>query len=280
MDCSDIQQEFSPYFDRELCQTLERLVSQHVARCHECAAQLAAFGVLSSMARNLRTHPVPSGGWEAIAAQSHLAATHGGAEHSPLLRRVRSNWMFQLILVVAILVAVGVSWRLQRSAPPVHEATAFAVHFSDYLAGFRQDPHAAQKLLLARYEKNRAVTPEEGAARVGYAPAVTRDPPEGYQLVSTHVLSMPCCTCVQSLCKRSDGTILAIFEHDAREEIGNAWFRDRTTLSTQCRGKQCSLVIVDGQLAATWEHQSRHIILIGVTDIDEISQFVAWLENA
>ena len=83
---------------------------------------------------------------------------------------------------------------------------------------------------------------------------------------------MPCCTCVQSLCKRTDGTTVAIFEHDNAQPD---WFGRRQTNTIDCAGQCCTLVRVDSQLAATWQFGQRHITVIGARDVTEIDKLAA-----
>jgi hypothetical protein len=93
---------------------------------------------------------------------------------------------------------------------------------------------------------------------------------------STNVINMPCCTCVETVCQRSDGSRLVIFEHN---DLDPQWFDDRPEIAAHCQGRQCRLVEVNDRLAATWSHDQRHITVIGIQDLDELSQLVAWFDN-
>ncbi|MFT5527470.1 MAG: hypothetical protein ACI9G1_003456 [Pirellulaceae bacterium] len=44
-----------------------------------------------------------------------------------------------------------------------------------------------------------------------------------------------------------------------------------------CGKKNCCLIELDDQIAASWKRVKRHITLIGVQDISEVSQIIAQL---
>ena len=131
--------------------------------------------------------------------------------------------------------------------------------FGQYLEKFARDPQAAQQFLLASYE-GCAVDADLAVDTVGYRPVVADGMPEGYSLESTCVVKMPCCTCVQCLFQRNDGTTVAVFEHDNAEAV---WFGDRPETEAICNGKRCSMVALDDKLAATWRRGKRHITVVG-----------------
>lgn len=101
--------------------------------------------------------------------------------------------------------------------------------------------------------------------------------PDGYSVDSTYVMKMPCCTCVQCLCTRSDGSTIAIFEHD--DEEAKEWFGDRPEMSANCNGKQCMLVELDDRIAASWKHDKRHFTVVGLRDVAELTNLVAWFDD-
>ena len=115
-------------------------------------------------------------------------------------------------------------------------------------------------------------------ALVGYRPAVANGLPEGYSVESTYVMTMPCCTCVQCLCKRSDGSTIAIFEHD--DEETKEWFGDRPETLANCGGYRCSVVELEGHIAASWLRGKRHITVVGVRDVAELAELVAWFDES
>lgn len=160
-----------------------------------------------------------------------------------------------LLLAVTVVVAVTVGMFGYRSMFPSHEHDQFTVVFDEYLQRFKSDPHDAQSFLLSKYE-NQFVQPEEAVDHIGYRPIVADGLPDRYSIVSIDVMKMPCCTCVQCLCQRADGIILAIFEHDDEEP---EWFGTRPTANVTCQAKQCALMEIPGSIKASWKSEERHV---------------------
>lgn len=153
-----------------------------------------------------------------------------------------------------------------------HDAQ-FATVMQRYLERFPSDPERAERELFAHYE-GRRVDAEAAAHLVGYRPLATGELPEGYSFASTSVLQMPCCTCVKTVCRRSDGTALVLFEHT---DVQPDWFGPRPVNRAVCGDKDCCLVQLDSSIAATWEHGSRSVTAVGLRDHQEAENLVRWL---
>lgn len=263
MDCSDVQESFSAYYDGELPDQLRRQISGHLDKCPECAHGLRIFGRLSAMVADLKTPPPPDQMWTEIARQLDQPTVH--APGKPPARSMQRYFA----IAATVLVAIGIGWFtfgtwFQRGG---HDH--FAADFAHYLREFSRDPNAAQRFLLARYD-GQSVNTDQVVQLVGYRPAVADGVPAGYTVESTNVLTMPCCRCVQTVCRRSDGSMIAIFEHDDEEP---EWFADRPTTTAQCGGKTCRLVELGDRIAASWQRGNRHITVIGGRNVEEIGRF-------
>jgi len=277
MNCSEVQELLSAYHDGELLDEQRSRLASHLEKCSDCTKKLAGFGKLSAMVDGLDS-PVPPGYmWSQIEQQLEQSCDEQAAT-KPVHQAPHRPYSLPRLLAIAatILVAVGLSSFTYQMWIAHSEHDQFAVEFGKYLDEFARDPDAAQQTLLANYE-NQIIDPGHAIRQVGYRPAVADGLPQGYTLVSTHVMEMPCCTCTQSICKRSDGSTLAIFEHND-DEI-TEWFSGRPDITASCSDKQCCLVQVDNQIAASWKRGTRHITLIGVRDVSEVSQMVAWLDK-
>jgi len=278
MNCSDVQALLSAYHDGELADDQRSRLSDHLDTCTDCAKELANFESLSRMATALSTPAPPEQLWNQLESRIERQSEH----EPPISRSVDQSrsWAFsalgQLALAATVFVAVGIAWFTYQSWFTHGTHDHFTSEFGQYLDAFRHDPDAAQYMLLANYE-NQLVDPDQAIQQLGYRPVVAGGLPAGYTLESTHVMKMPCCKCVQSICKRSDGSTLAIFEHDDKETTN--WFGDRPEITASCNHKQCCLVELDDQIAASWRHSTRHVTLIGVRDVAEVSQMVAWLDE-
>ncbi len=277
MNCSDAKELLSAYYDGELAEDQRSRLSEHLNGCSACAKELAGFEKLSHMAGSLTKPLPPADIW------SHLTQRLGqssAGQNRPMPAGQRRPWSFStpklVALAATLLFAVWIGRLAYHSVFTHGEHDQFAAEFGHYLNEFQRDPPTAQRFLLAKYE-NQLVDPDQVVQTVGYRPAVADGLPEGYTLESTHVMTMPCCTCVQSICRRSDGSTLAIFEHD--DEETTEWFGDRPETMANCGGKQCCLVELDERIAASWKRGSRSITVIGVRDVGEVSDMVAWLDE-
>ena len=277
MDCTEVKELLSTFYDGELLSDKQTAVAEHLKGCHDCARELEEFRCLSDLAEGL-THPAPAAQlWHQI--EEKLAVKHSAKSQRPAFL----NWLgwtrrpvlrFVLPAAAAILIAVG--WFGYRTWFEHHGDHQFAAVFGQYLEEFRVDPHAAQEILLAKYQ-GQVVDPRQTVQTVGYRPAVADGMPDGYAIESTYVMKMPCCTCVQSICKRRDGTTIAIFEHD--DEEMRQWFSNRPEISANCNGVRCRLVELDDRIAASWKRGKRHMTVIGAHDTAEIGELVAWFDD-
>ncbi len=181
-----------------------------------------------------------------------------------------------LTLAATVLVALGVGWFGYDTWFGHGDHHGFVAEFGHYLDEFRRDPEAAQQMLVAKYD-GESVDGEQAIRLVGYRPLTSHTSHNQYSVKSTHVLKMPCCTCVQTLCERSDGSAVAIFEHD---DANPEWFGDQRETIANCSGKRCCLFDLNDRIAASWKSGTRHITVIGARDADEVSDLVAWLEGS
>jgi hypothetical protein len=110
---------------------------------------------------------------------------------------------------------------------------------------------------------------------VGYRPAVAAGLPEGYSLDATYALKMPCCTCVQTVCRREDGRVFAIFEHSEDQAV---WCGDQPTDRAECNDRPCMLTQVQNSLLATWKSGGRQFTVVGARDLEEVGDLMAHLE--
>jgi len=276
MDCSEVKDLLSSYYDDELPADTRAAVAEHVAGCEECARELEDFSGLSTMAKAL-THPEsPARIWQQLEEQLH-SEDRAKAKRPTLLDWLRETRkpVMQLGLASAAAILVAIAW-LGYGTWYKHRGHAeLAVVFGQYLDEFYKDPRAAQQILLAKYE-GQAVDVEQAVHAVGYRPVVADGLPDGYTVESTYVMKMPCCTCVKCLCNRGDGTTIAIFEHDDEEAD---WFGDRREAEAICAGIECSIVALDDRFAVTWRHGERHITVVGVQDTAEVDRLVAWFDD-
>lgn len=271
MRCAEVQDRLSAYYDGELSSDLCSAVDAHLESCEHCAQELDRFRELSALAQKLNEPEPPADLWPEL--ERALDEQH--RESSVTLGNIRA-WLFTprtalAATVAAVFVAVGLAWWMYRAGQGPHDH--LAVDFAAYVDEFQDRPQAAQQLLLARYP-GKPVELEEAASELGYVPAVAHGLPEDYLLDTVYVWDMPCCKCVQSVCTRRDGTTVAIFEHN---EDQPTWFGRRPSVDVHCNGRPCKIFEVESQLAASWTSGRRRITVVGLRDVNDVSELVAQL---
>ena len=272
MTCFQIQELLSAYYDGELSSDIRADVAAHVHGCAECSGRVTAFAQLSAAARDLPPPSPPPEIWNRL--ERELDAGSGARPAASQRMWALSSRRF-VAIAASLLVAVGAGW-FALTWHQHHQHSQMAANLGRYLETFQRNPAEAQQLLLASFE-GEAVTVAEAARVAGYRPVVAGGLPESYSLDSVYVLNMPCCTCVQTLCKRKDGSTLVIIEHGTDQPVR---FGGCPCVSAECGGKQCDVVQGDSQLAATWSHQGRRISVIGARGMEEVSALMKWLEHS
>jgi hypothetical protein len=269
MNCTEAQELLSAYHDGELSEEVRADVDAHVRDCAACAREVESFQELSAMAGELTDPQTPESVWNGV--ESQLADT------PPQFGGARSWWNPRVVISVGalaatLLVATFVAYQLWG---PHHGGQHMVAKLDQYVDLFQRNPEEAQHLLMTAYP-SAAVDLSDASDKLGYRPAVAAGLPAGYSVDATYVVEMPCCTCLQTICRRDDGQVIAIFEHDVDQKM---WFGDRPKTATTCRGKACSLIDVDGQLVATWEAGQRHLTFVGVEDVAELEVLSASLDK-
>lgn len=273
MNCSEVRDLLSAYYDGELDDDEQAQAGEHLEGCSECRAKLGGYEKLSAMAHALPALTPPDRVWSHLERQLDAEA----AEQTAVAQQEKIPHISRTFgLAIALLVTAGIAWIAYQATFPTHADDAeFVAQFDRYLDEFRRDPRAAQQMLVTRY-RGQAVNAEEASRQLGYRPTVMRGLPEEYTVESTVVMKMPCCTCVQCVCKRKSGGTIAIFEHDDPEP---KWFGDRPRITANCGGTDCQLVELNNEIAASWKHGRRHITVIGLQDLNEVSTLVGWFEK-
>lgn len=272
MNCSGVQERLSAYHDSELSPEEAAQVAAHLAGCASCAEELASFEQLSGLSQRLTDPPVPARLWEEL--ESKLRRT---SRPATILDRLAWNLVPGRLVALAatILVAVGISVVTYNTWFSGEELDHLAMNFADYLSDFSQEPDAAQQVLLTNYN-GRAITLDEATKTLGYEPLAAKGLPPGYSIDRAYLLNMPCCTCAQVVCKNKDGQSIAIFEHEIDQPV---WFGDRPSVECMCHDVPTNVIQVGNRLAAAWKEGKRYVTIIGATDLDEVTEFVAYFKG-
>lgn len=269
MQCQQVRELLSAFYDDELPHDQAEEVSAHIAGCAECAAELETFHKLSDLTERLDDPRPPRHVWPRIAAQ---LSTNQAAGESSTARPRRSRRA--MLLSVCVLLLIGLAWAV-NSRWHEHQHHEMAENFSRFLDTFGQAPDAAVEDLVHIYS-GRPIAIADAARELKYQPAVMNGLPDDYDLAQACLLKMPCCLCLEVCYHRKSGGMICVFEHDDAQP---AWFGNRPASSKVCSGKPTRLVPVDGHLAATWPHDRRHITVIGAKDADEVARLVEHFER-
>ena len=273
MDCIAAQKLLSCFHDNELQPELVAEFREHIGGCCKCSDELASFDKLSTLF-DASVVPEPSAGlWDKL----ECAMTSSSISRTvPAVRRIGIRFrVLGLTLAAGLLLAMGVWGFTHRHNQNDHRHDALAVNLQATLSQFATDPLLAMDELSKEYH-GVEVSLDTAESMLGYRPAIGKHLPNGYQLTSTHILKMPCCTCSASVCRRSDGSSFAIFEHNTEQQM---WFGDAPAVMAKCGNKECRLVQMPEHLAVTWKSGSRQLTAIGVNGVEEVASLVAAIEN-
>ena len=274
MNCDWIEDKLSAYIDKEVGEEGRLRIAEHCERCESCRLMVSQFMSIGRLMRQTESRVDTDAVWERVAV--HL----DNAKVVPISTKASNkNWVYAILATAA---SLSLFWFVARydistehgEDNDSHQHASLAVDFQDVFRLTKTDPKAAIAKLVAKYQ-GQELSQTAATDYLGYEPTLYKSVPEGFARVSTHVLNMPCCKCSATLCERSDGTSLIVFEHKDEQPI---WFGDSPSIETQCSGKICKIVESAGQLAVSWKNQDRQLTVVGANDLAEVNQWVASME--
>jgi hypothetical protein len=272
MKCEEVAERLSAYVDLEMGEEERLRIAAHCELCEVCRKLTAQFVAIGTLMRQSEPCVDTDAVWDRVSPGLEqqsvvLAPSHANSR----------NWMVAFLGMAA---TVAIFWFVMRNDPSSHDGVhehdhaALAVDFQEVIESAKLNPKAALGKLVSKYQ-GRELDKKSATAYLGYEPTLFQSVPDGFARVSTHVLNMPCCKCSATICERSDGSSLIVFEHKDEQPV---WFGDSPSIETQCGGKTCKIVESAGQLAVSWKNEDRQLTLIGVNDIAEVNQWVSSLE--
>lgn len=279
MNCNALAEHLSAYIDEELAAEEYQGLEHHLEQCASCRRLISEHRLIGSLMRSSEPAADAEMVWERVSTKLERPVTQVGSRES--------TWQgWNRIYIASALLAVAASILLlatlryvgsenHQAENSVHDHHAvLAVDFAEVFRSAQLEPQKALAKLSAKYE-GRELTTEDTLKYLGYEPALFRLVPEGFTRISTHVLNMPCCKCSATVCERSDGTSLIVFEHKDEQPL---WFGDSPSIEQQCAGVPCRVVESAGQLAVSWKNQNRQMTLVGAEDMAEVNHWVACLK--
>lgn len=265
MQCREVVELLSAYYDNELSQSLSVPITEHLQSCPRCLAELESFRRMSELTSQL-DEPTPG-----RTEWSQLEATlDADAKLRPLsgARVVAWSRMIAVAAVLALCGAWGILWRWD-----VVQHKQLVLNFNEFLDTFDEAPEVAQAKLSDRYS-GRVVTLAEAAKELKYSPAVAGGLSADYEFDKAYLLKMPCCQCVEACYRRREGGEICVFEHGKDHPVE---FGDRPCSFHECCGNPTCVARCRKTLAASWLRASRLILVVGAKDVAEVSDLAAQL---
>jgi len=278
MNCDIVAEHLSAYIDQELealaCQQLE----DHVVQCDACRGLMSQYRAMGSWMRGSERMVDTEAVWEQVSRKLEspavTLASRASRPNSWTKRYAAFIWAAAAAIVLLAPALRYVTFDNHDSANSLHNHASLAVDFGEVFRSARTEPQLALSKLKSKYD-GRELSIEDTTKYLGYEPALFKSVPKGFTRVSTHVLNMPCCKCSATICKRSDGTSLIVFEHRDEQPV---WFGDSPSIETQCAGMPCQIIESAGQLAVSWRNQDRQMTIVGADDLAEVNHWVASLQ--
>jgi len=270
MNCDWIEDNLSTFIDNEVGGEDRRQIEEHCDQCERCRTMVSQYMSIGRLMRHAEERVDTEAVWERVAVRLDNAAVVS------VSKKATKKWGYAILATAA---SISLFWfvlrdntsREQGHDNDAHQHASLAVDFQDVFQSVKTEPKAAIAKLVAKYQ-GQELDQKAATDYLGYEPALFKSIPEGFARVSTHVLNMPCCKCSATLCERSDGTSLIVFEHKDEQPV---WFGDSPSIETQCSGTTCKIVESAGQLAVSWRNQDRQLTVVGANDLAEVNQWVA-----
>ncbi len=267
MNCQVAASKLSAYLDGELDSIEQADVHEHISNCEHCREELRAFERLGEELRNSEAPVDIDSMWSSIESRLNHVRSPGEAWHISRLSG--------FAIAASVLLAVGgIAWMSQINIEDAdHIArnhSSLAVDFQPVIEFASTDPAKALGGLVEKYH-GKQLSDIETIKYLGYKPSASKSVPSGFKLVSTHVLDMPCCKCVASICQRENGSSLIVFEHKDEQPL---WFGEKSSKVERCAGVECRIVEMAGNLAVSWRKGERQFTMIGAADREEVDKWI------
>lgn len=255
MQCQQACELLSAYHDGELPAEQRVALEVHLESCAGCAAELVELRRLSELTSKL---DAPHHSRDAALDPSGQSREPSPTSKS---RRYAAITILSAVAATALIIIVTGG---ETNRGHEHEDLA------QYWQSFQADPLPVQKRFVARHA-GRVVSADEAVREVGFRPAVATRVPELVEIETSYVLNMPCCKCIETICRRADGTTLAVFEHLEKQP---GWFPGRPHVNMQCADATCQVTELGNCLAASWPIGNRVVTVVGLRGVDELTRWV------
>lgn len=303
MRCQTVIEQLSAHFDGELSQALSGDIESHISHCESCRGELRRFGRIRDLvsASSLDGSQPPP--WAAIAAQlqAEQAAPVAVPSNPPSMRTTQSKAKDILVIAASLAASFLIfswAWRASDHSTQVadsghshqadhssHAMNATAISFQDTVSLQQQNTGLAMQSLASKYA-GREASADEVVKNVGFRPMAKSPLPSGAKLVSTHLLKLPQCSCVDDkctcgpgdcncvvcVCERPDGSTFLVIEQCKGQKVN---FGELPVQLVHRSNHELLMTGNEKGLAVAWTANQTRKVAIGLRDLSEMDQLLA-----
>jgi hypothetical protein len=260
MNCEQVLEMLSQFHDCELSRADRAGVEIHLGGCPACASELATLAELSEMVRATTEPEAPPDLWGKIARRM------GGRGAVRRLGHLRLRSWRAAAAAAILLALVGVGWLSYQSAShrvaPAPVDADNVVDLGPYL----------DNLTVAATQ--RRLSPQEAARNIDFPILTAAKLPEGYALKGCCLMECGCCSLCECKYARGSESLLLVQCKNQPVQYGG-----RSVLETHVRGKPAQVIQCRDRLAVSWESRGTVLHLVGPTDLSELLQLMAEVDE-
>ncbi|TWU39435.1 anti-sigma factor family protein [Novipirellula artificiosorum] len=302
MCCKTIEEQLSDYFDGELSETVSEEIRSHLQRCESCRSVIADFERIRGLAWNVRSGDSKAPPWSVMEtrlqeAQSPVTPTDPSRHANRKSSRARDLVVIAASIAASVLILAWVRRPAEHSSLMAHSgqshshshqggdaASASEINFQDTVSLQRQDTLVAMQSLSKTYHGKEASL-EQVEFDMGNKPIVESSLAGGARLVSTQLLQMPQCNCVDGectcgpgqcncvacVCERPDGSTFLVVEQCRGQKVN---FGDLPVQLVRRGEHELQVSESDKGFAVTWKATRGRMTAFGLRDLNEVDQLL------
>lgn len=272
MNCEQVVPLLSAFYDDEMSSDQRAPVADHVSSCPDCSRRLDSLKGLSAL---VQRSPIPAtprslpGKVESAIAQSEKTESLVSRPSSPY----RSRIVFALAVTAAAFMGI-IFW--QAGWYPRAHHQEMAATFGRFLDAYAASKDEAPQILVSRFQ-GKSINVQFASQVLKHESVARPTLLAKNEVASRYMLQMPDCDCVATVYSCEGKTSLVLLEHDKEH---TEWFGTRPMDRTQCAGKSCCLVTLDGSMVATWKVKDGYVTAVGVHDMVQLEQLMGELVSS
>jgi hypothetical protein len=266
MNCDQVIPLLSAYYDGELPSVESAGVADHVASCSGCASRLESLQHLKGLVHRSPAPPVPT---KIVNRVEAALRNETKVVNQPTFSRRQQLAMVVLATAAAFLgIMVWLSRRGSR-----HDHHEMAATYGEFLDAYAAGKNDAPQVLVNRFQ-GKPIKVQEASYVLKHDSVARPTLLANHEATNRYLLKMPDCDCVATVYACEGKTSLVLFEHDGEHP---EWFGKRSMTRTECAGKSCCLVPLDGSMVATWKANGGYITAVGIRDEAQLEQLIGEL---